>query len=222
MNKQTRNATLTLLALALQITVEAASHPSDQAQPSPTINVRIFNYAGVSNADFTKAQKEASRIFRRSGIQVNWIECEAVKSSAANPRCTAKTNEDDIILRILPREMVAAKRHSEFGVALVPPNGGFGKYASIYFARVEEYADRWQASAGLLLGHLAAHELGHLLLGVNSHADSGIMNVPWSRGKLERASLGTLLFTPREATKMQRQVSERIAANGSRGMADEQ
>ena len=211
MNQISRNVSAILLVLVLALPALAIADGPD-ARSSSGVNVRVFNYAGVSRAVLSKAQKEADRIFQRSGIETNWIECRSPKQgSLSDPRCTEKTKAQDIMMRILPKDVVNSKRHSEFGVALLPLGGGFGKYASVYYTRVEEYAERWHASEGLLLGHLIAHEMGHLLLGAASHSRSGIMNVPWSRKKIERASLGTLLFTRLEAARMQTQVTERIA-----------
>ena len=85
------------------------------------------------------------------------------------------------------------KHHSEFGLAFTAPGDGFGSNLSIFYHRVEELSARRHTSRALLLGHLIAHEIGHLLLGSNSHSRSGIMHVPWNRSQVERASLGTLL-----------------------------
>jgi hypothetical protein len=57
-----------------------------------------------------------------------------------------------------------------------------------------------------------AHEIGHLLLGVNSHSRTGLMHVPWDDTQREKAYLGTLLFTKKEAKRIQRQVAARLQA----------
>ena len=117
-------------------------------------------------------------------------------------------------VRILPEKMAQGlmKHHSEFGLAFTAPGDGFGSNASIFYHRVEELSERRHTSKSLLLGHLIAHEIGHLLLGSNSHSRSGIMHVPWDRGQIERASLGTLLFTRQQAKRMGNHVSRRMGA----------
>jgi hypothetical protein len=62
-----------------------------------------------------------------------------------------------------------------------------------------------------MLGHLMAHELGHLLLGVRSHSASGIMHVPWQKKELEIIAQGSMLFTPWEAQTMRSKIQARRA-----------
>jgi hypothetical protein len=73
-------------------------------------------------------------------------------------------------------------------------------------------AESGGASRALLLGHVMAHEIGHLLLGVNSHANTGLMHVPWDRDQREKAYLGTLLFTNKEAEQIRHQAAARLRA----------
>jgi len=58
-----------------------------------------------------------------------------------------------------------------------------------------------------ILGHIAAHETGHLLLGTNSHAPRGIMRAMWLREELASASKGALFFSGSES----RQMKEKLA-----------
>jgi hypothetical protein len=55
------------------------------------------------------------------------------------------------------------------------------------------------------LGCAIAHELGHLLLGTDSHSQSGIMQSRWESVQFRQLTIGTLLFTAEQ--------SERIRAN---------
>ncbi len=214
MNQTFRIASSTLLILTLALPGLGRAASFESPRPNHRINVRIFNYASVSKSAFDKAQKEASRIFRRSGIEINWIECAvADKSVTADPRCTAKPLATDILMRIVPKEMVKFKRRSEFGVAFLPAEGGFGKYASVFHARVLGYVERWHASEGLLLGHFISHEMGHLLLGANSHSHGGLMTAIWGREAIQRASRAALLFSSQEATRMQEQVNRRSTSS---------
>jgi hypothetical protein len=64
----------------------------------------------------------------------------------------------------------------------------------------------------VILGHVLAHETGHLLLGADSHSVSGIMHVPWRVKDLEIMAEGRMLFTPGEARRMRMNVQARIQA----------
>lgn len=204
-----------IVGLAVPFAAEAgASETSDRMH---SINIRVYNYAGVSAGVLAKAQKEAARVFLRSGIETNWIGCAVPgREPETKPTCKARPTAMDILVRILPRKMAQGlmKHHSEFGLAFTASGDGFGSNASIFYHRVEELSAGQHTSEALLLGHLVAHEMGHLLLGVNSHSRSGIMHVPWKRSEIERASLGTLFFTKQETKKMCDQVSRRMSSLG--------
>jgi hypothetical protein len=72
-----------------------------------------------------------------------------------------------------------------------------------------ELADGRKVRLGVLLGAMMAHELGHLLLGVNSHSREGIMSIPWDARKLQHVDLGRLGFTGEQASKIQAEALRR-------------
>ncbi|MEO5822443.1 MAG: hypothetical protein ABIT71_18195 [Vicinamibacteraceae bacterium] len=51
----------------------------------------------------------------------------------------------------------------------------------------------------LILGRVTAHEIGHLLLGTNSHAPTGLMQATWD---LKRRHPSDWQFTSANAAKM--------------------
>ena len=55
---------------------------------------------------------------------------------------------------------------------------------------------------GLTLGVVAAHEIGHLLLGANNHSRRGIMRPHWNRKDLEDAYFGRQGFTPQQTMRV--------------------
>jgi hypothetical protein len=62
----------------------------------------------------------------------------------------------------------------------------------------------------IILGHAMAHELGHLLLGMNSHSRDGLMRAQWNRGDLAEAVRGNLLFSAQESTRMRSRFTQTI------------
>ena len=93
-----------------------------------------------------------------------------------------------------------------------PREGGFGNTASIFHHRVRKLAESSGTPAEVVLGHMLAHEAGHLLLGISSHSSKGIMHVPWQAGDLQRAKVGGLKFTREQAERMRKQVVARSEA----------
>ncbi len=82
-----------------------------------------------------------------------------------------------------------------------------GKVANVFYHRVEELAQSRTCSKGEILGHAAAHELGHLLLGNLDHPSTGLMKARLEHKDLQSAARGDLLFTKEEAALILRTIS---------------
>jgi hypothetical protein len=66
--------------------------------------------------------------------------------------------------------------------------------------RIHVFSDRVGAAGsdppmGVLLGHVIAHELGHILEGANRHSAEGIMKARWTHADLERMAVHALFFS---------------------------
>ncbi len=97
-----------------------------------------------------------------------------------------------------------------FGLALVPEDGSQGTNAYIFSRRVERLAAaNPDISLAVLLGCVAAHEIGHLLLGSNTHQRSGIMTADWYGADLRHAATGDLLFTKEQGAHLQKEARRR-------------
>jgi hypothetical protein len=64
------------------------------------------------------------------------------------------------------------------------------------------------ASPARLLGTVAAHEIGHLLLGSQSHSAMGVMSAHWGETELRRVSMGGLRFTSEQASSMKERIDD--------------
>lgn len=210
------------VTLGLLLTLGAST--SDQGFPRARgfalrITVRFMNYAGVSRTTLQRAKKEATRILRRAEVHTEWLDCSpSAQGGLREPACQRPVGPTTIVLGILPRSMATRRspRYEKFGYALPAEKGGFGFFAGVFSHRVDELV-AWRgsdkASRGTVLGHLMAHEIGHLLLGPESHSATGIMHVPWRPKDLERAAQGRLGFTADQAERIQVQVQARMSAD---------
>jgi hypothetical protein len=61
------------------------------------------------------------------------------------------------------------------GLAFQGTAGQPGRVTNVFYHRVEDLAKLKTCSKGEILGHAAAHELSHLLLGNLDHASTGLM-----------------------------------------------
>jgi hypothetical protein len=176
------------------------------ADPSPTIRVRVDNYTQASHNILAAAEREASRIFAKAGLTVVWLNC-LPEHSIVVPQdpCQEALEAKVISLRVLPTPLRNVFQDTVFGFAVHPV------LASVYYDHVLLLAKRDMAEfeeVRVILGCVIAHEIGHLLLGSNSHSSSGIMRSRWEPKQIRQALTGTLLFTPEQAKLIQRRERE--------------
>jgi len=81
--------------------------------------------------------------------------------------------------------------------------------ASVYLKRIETIAQGSSATRGQVLGHAAAHEIGHLLLGTLEHSPHGIMKADWKGRTLEGIARRGMVFSTRQAEHMRTRIRER-------------
>jgi hypothetical protein len=175
----------------------------------PPVTVSVHNDAGIPLAVLLHAESEASRIFRQSGLELRWLNCSPPPHVPENPsECATADFPRHLQLRIAKHSL----NLNEFamGISYLSADGT-GCYANLFYDRAQLIHETSQVSVATLLGHGIAHELGHLLLGTNSHAPIGIMRARWQPADLASASKGTLVFSSLESQEMQTKLSAWLA-----------
>jgi len=175
------------------------------AEPGSKITVLVYSYAAVSPQLLAETEAEAARIYQLAGIGIQWLDCPLQPRDADRfPACQVPPGPTKLVLRILSRSMADRLRQAEdsFGFAMIPEDGSFATVANVFSYDANQLADRRGMRLGVILGHLAAHELGHLLLGAGSHSSTGIMHVPWHLKELDIIAQGLMVFRPQEAERM--------------------
>jgi hypothetical protein len=109
-----------------------------------------------------------------------------------------------LAVRVVPQSRLST--NEVFGVAFLSAEGT-GCYSDVFYDRAMELHANWNVDLADILGNVMAHELGHLLLGSNSHASMGIMRAHWQGEDLRRLSRGNLLFTNEQADQMRGKVT---------------
>jgi hypothetical protein len=104
-----------------------------------------------------------------------------------------------LALRIMPHSIRTVKE--VFGVAFLSAEGT-GCYSDVFYEQALKLPTEWNVGLADILGGVAAHELGHLLLGSNSHGHTGIMRAHSEHEELRRLAMGNLWFTTEEAEHM--------------------
>ena len=208
---QVSKTCLLLGTLLLSVSFPAWPQNSD-ADGNPEVTVSVNNDAGVSSEVLTQAELEAAKIFARAGLEVIWSNCASsrdwVSPDTPVPARTGPANRADCVHFDWPSHLALRIVHHPispmnevFGVAFLSAEGT-GCYSDVFFDQATALRADWNVDLASLLGNVAAHELGHLLLGTNSHARDGIMKARWQQEELLKVRRDSLLFTKEQAEHM--------------------
>jgi len=222
----TLSTAFALTLFAAQLT--AKSSPANPSAASLPLTVRIYDYAGPGTAIIERAQQEASRVLAHVDIAATWLNCPlTMEQRETNASCASPAGPTDLVVRVLPPKMhpAASSETQTFGHALIANDKPAPRIASILFGNVERLA--WardmdssygtihrsithERYVGILLGHVIAHEIGHLLLATNKHSRRGLMIAHWDASVTEDAILRRLQFEPGERKRIGSQLLRRL------------
>ena len=166
------------------------------------ITVLVNDTAQISPSVLHKAELETARIFRAAGIEIAWVNCSG-ESAIVDDVCRQVPGANQFVLHIVPTGKTSTDL--VFGLAFLGQDGS-GKYCDVFFDRIEEANPDLGTSVSQLLGTVAAHELGHLLLGSHAHSRWGIMEPAWKEESLREIGMGTLLFSREQSTVMKMRI----------------
>jgi hypothetical protein len=170
MGRQLRVVTATIVVLQCLGGVSAAAVTAER------LCIRIYDIAGVDAKDRGRAVKRAGEIIRGTKVPVQWRDCSP-KAFAADPACATPPAAGEFIVRLVKG---AAGDARTLGEAFVDTAKGTGVLATVFVDRVEAFAAAAKTDVLSVLGRVIAHEIGHLMLGSNDHADTGLMRATWS------------------------------------------
>jgi len=184
---------------------QAGAQVSFDGAGEEKITVRFFNYAPVPAKILDEARERVTAIYHRAGIAIDWIECPGGNQDPSGfPACSDDVwDATHLSLHLLPQASKTIKAE------IVAESLLGARMASIYWNRVRQQAESVQAKLDRVLAHTIAHEVGHLLLGSNSHSPTGIMVGKWNRQDLVSISQFGLGFTTQQSEFIRAEVQRR-------------
>lgn len=199
----------------LTLTIVGVSQGTSARTPAPTvlrvgpmIRLRIYNY-GISRTLLLRSESEATTILNHAGLAAGWVDCPlSAQESSSYPACLNTRGNADFTIKILTARDAQriALHQNAIGQALECLGDRNGCSAYIFYRDVKELARERDASESQLLGHALAHEIGHLLLGANSHTSEGIMRANWRQPELDTIARAHLFFTEEQSKRMRDEV----------------
>ena len=181
---------LTILALVLASGLVALlpTRVAAAGDEPRRITVRVYRTIDVLASVEERALSEAARLLRTARVDVRWRHC--VGQPCDGPSST------ELFLRIMRAGSPRKSSEAALGEALVPPQTSAGVLATVFLDRVEWLAVEAGADFAQLLGRVAAHELGHLLMRTGLHAHGGLMRATWTADEVRHDRLVDWAFRP--------------------------
>ena len=189
------------LSLALAVApINAGERAKTAKGGGLAVKVSMFNDAQISDGKVATAESVAARLFGRAGIRIDGLNCgHTTETGEERASCSKAAFPEHFEVRL--RQKSLNLHESTLGLSFLGDDG-IGCHADVFYAGVEPIEQEAGLSAEAILGLVIAHELGHLLLGTNSHAARGIMRANWKKQDLSLAGKGMLGFTEDQAQKM--------------------
>jgi len=192
----------------------ASELPPAQINHALKIVLCVHNYAKVPRKTLASALQEAQHIFEKANVETDWLVCPiAASPEKPNSACDDEKPSGLLVIdvSVLPESMAdRLDAHDEDVGFALSTSGGGGFEAGVFYDRVKKLAESRIVDCQLLLAVVMAHEIGHLLLGRESHSPSGIMRATWDREEMALAGQGYLLFTPGQAEQLRRALAMKV------------
>jgi hypothetical protein len=184
--------------LAFLLAQRVAAGP-DTRPDAIRLKVSVFNDAQVPLSVLQSAESRAQAVFGQAGISLTWLDCGTPGHWHTELGCLDVAFPNHLSVRLVTGKQTGS--HDIFGQSFLNEHGE-GNYANVYVTPLSSAKALEVIREGDLLGCIVVHELGHLLLGKNSHSTEGLMRAKWEVWELREAARGNLLFTKSESERM--------------------
>lgn len=180
------------------------------AHSEAQVTVHVYNTAHIPSGNISGAEAQAGWIFEKAGIRIMWINCPAIERERGGDQiCKQYADPGLLVMSILDEAPEAAIHDCTLGFAL--PFAGRGNHAAAMLPKVERVAHQNRVDLHIVLGHVMAHELAHLLFRSNAHG-VGIMRSSWTEDDVMRMSQKRLRFTPDQTKGLRDGLAQRLSS----------
>jgi hypothetical protein len=162
--------------------------------------VRVYDVTGMADVDRQGALAVARDALAAVNVNVVFRNCGS--RGPIDDSCDTPLQQGERMVRILnaPANLPPGMGTS-LGKAIVDTGANTGVLATIYADRIARVS-AGQIDRLLLFGRVVAHELGHLLLGVTAHSNSGLMREFWTDQQVRRNESSDWAFSVEDRQRM--------------------
>jgi hypothetical protein len=176
-----------------------------------SLTVSIFNDAGVPASVLRQAEMRARSVLMDAGVSLTWLDCGVPGRRRTELGCQVIAFPTHFSVRLVAGRKGVSD--DTFGQSYLNERGE-GNYATVYVTPLSSARALSMIQEGDLLGYVVAHELGHLLLGKESHSAAGLMRARWEVAELQEGARGNLLFSRGEMEKIRSRYLEAVSRAG--------
>jgi hypothetical protein len=179
--------TCLIWGLLLGISFPATARQTSRRKGNPELKVTllVYDYAGLQADLLSRALEQTKVIFADAGVVVAPTLCTKGKTAEI---CHGPLAPLEILLRLVPK--------STPGTDCEALGYASGPYITVNYSRLKEVVGHSGGFLDKILGCVVAHELGHVLLGPNSHSAEGIMAACISDRELRLIRMTFIGFVP--------------------------
>ena len=184
------------------------------AQERPVhMRIVVQDLATLSPLVITQAETVVTRIYSQIGVDIAWRNIVGFEEPTGIDQAADVVDAEFAIhVGLLSAEMERRARPDRATLGIAIPGA---RLVRVFVGRVEFLARGAQQDTSDVLGHVIAHEIGHVLLGLGAHSSAGLMAATLD---LPRIALGGLWFDHGQAaiirTMLAGDGSVRVASKG--------
>lgn len=204
---------------------------ADSLKTHVFLTIHIYNYAEADLHTLNEAKQVTMEVFRKAGVDSYWINESNSDSSGDKSGGQLITDLTHVQVRILSPAMADRLDLANDEMGLAPGKGPGRTMVYICYERIIDLARRQvaakihenisrNATSGQILGEMIVHEIGHLLLNLPSHSQTGIMRGYWDLKDLQDAAYGALGFTQPQAKVIRTEVARRAGHKETEELAN--
>ena len=193
---------LLLLSLFAPVWARTAPQPGDAASAGPVVSVCLETGTNADPSIVALGRVTANSLFDEVGIKLRWT-CPDEYGAITEPDV-----EQEITVR-LTGNTPADVNPGALGYAY--PYAREGVRVTVFYDRIGLSLHDCPLTAGAVLGYVFAHEIGHVLMGVASHREYGVMRARWDSRDWRALRAHALAFAPEDADLMNHNLRRRAA-----------